>query len=302
MGGRVALVTGASRGIGRAVAMALAADGHRGGRLLRLRRHRRRRRRERPSRAWVVRRWRCRSTSSRKDSVDAAFTWVEDTWGKVEVLVSNAGIARDGLLLRMSDDQWAEVMHTNLDGAFHLLRRATPGMVRARWGRIVLVGSVVGLSGSAGQANYAAAKAGLVGLTRSVARELGARGITANLVAPRPHRHRHDRRAGRGPAVADGADRFRWPGSVPRRRSPRSWRSCAPTGPAMCPGRSSRSTAAWAWAIEPGPFHSSLVAGPGRLGRAPHEILGRVTVTARPLAATLPANARPWDDDRFPSA
>ena len=185
MGGRVALVTGASRGIGRAVAMALAADGHRvvacygsdaaagaetraaiesmGGEALAV-----------------------QVDVSRKDSVDAAFNWVEDTWGKVEVLVSNAGIARDGLLLRMSDDQWAEVMHTNLDGAFHLLRRATPGMVRARWGRIVLVGSVVGLSGSAGQANYAAAKAGLVGLTRSVARELGARGITANLVAPGP--------------------------------------------------------------------------------------------------------------------
>jgi 3-oxoacyl-[acyl-carrier protein] reductase len=123
---------------------------------------------------------------SRPDSVDAAFARVEETWGKVEVLVSNAGINRDGLVMRMGDDQWGEVLRTNLDGAFHLVRRASPGMVRARWGRIVLVGSVVGLSGSAGQANYGAAKAGLIGLTRTVARELGSRGITVNLVAPGP--------------------------------------------------------------------------------------------------------------------
>jgi len=88
--------------------------------------------------------------------------------------------------MRMGDDQWSEVLRTNLDGAFHVVRRATPGMVRARFGRIVLVGSVAGLSGSAGQANYGAAKAGLVGLTRAVARELGSRGITVNLVAPGP--------------------------------------------------------------------------------------------------------------------
>jgi len=185
MGGRIALVTGASRGIGRAVAVALAADGHRvatcfgsdaaagaetcraiealGGQAL-------------PVQVDV----------SRPESVDSAFAQVEEAWGKVEVLVSNAGINRDGLLLRMADDQWADVLRTNLDGAFHVVRRATPGMIRARWGRIVLVGSVVGLSGSAGQANYAAAKAGLVGLTRTVARELGSRGITANLVAPGP--------------------------------------------------------------------------------------------------------------------
>ncbi|MEA2826996.1 MAG: 3-oxoacyl-[acyl-carrier protein] reductase [Actinomycetota bacterium] len=185
MGGRVALVTGASRGIGRAVAMALAADGHRvaacfgsdagagaetcqaiestGGEALAV-----------------------QVDVSRPDSVDAAFARVEETWGKVEVLVSNAGINRDGLVMRMGDDQWGEVLRTNLDGAFHLVRRASPGMVRARWGRIVLVGSVVGLSGSAGQANYGAAKAGLIGLTRTVARELGSRGITVNLVAPGP--------------------------------------------------------------------------------------------------------------------
>ncbi len=185
MGGRVALVTGASRGIGRAVAVALAADGHRvavgygsdaaagaetcqaiestGGEALAI-----------------------QVDVSRPESVDAAFAQVEEAWGKVEVLVSNAGINRDGLLMRMGDDQWSEVLRTNLDGAFHVVRRATPGMVRARFGRIVLVGSVVALSGSPGQANYGAAKAGLVGLTRAVARELGSRGITVNLVAPGP--------------------------------------------------------------------------------------------------------------------
>ena len=120
-------------------------------------------------------------------SVDAAFTAVEEAFGgKVEVLVANAGINRDGLLMRMSDEQWGSVLRTNLDGPFHVIRRATSGMVRARWGRIVVIGSVVGLSGSAGQANYAAAKAGQVGLVRTVARELGSRNVTANLVAPGP--------------------------------------------------------------------------------------------------------------------
>jgi 3-oxoacyl-[acyl-carrier protein] reductase len=123
---------------------------------------------------------------SRPESIDAAFARAEDAWGKVEVLVSNAGINRDGLVMRMADEQWSEVLRTNLDGAFHAIRRATPGMVRARWGRMVLVGSVVALTGSAGQANYAAAKAGLIGLTRTMARELGSRGITVNLVAPGP--------------------------------------------------------------------------------------------------------------------
>ncbi|HVF13925.1 MAG TPA: 3-oxoacyl-[acyl-carrier-protein] reductase [Acidimicrobiales bacterium] len=185
MGGRVALVTGASRGIGRAVAVALAADGHRVATCFGS---------DAEAGAETCRVIESQGGESlavpvdvgRADSVDAAFARVEEEWGKVEVLVSNAGINRDGLLMRMGDDQWAEVLRTNLDGAFHLVRRATPGMVRARWGRIVLVGSVVALTGSPGQANYAAAKAGLIGLTRTVARELGSRGITANLVAPGP--------------------------------------------------------------------------------------------------------------------
>lgn len=185
MGGRVAFVTGASRGIGRACAVALGAEGHRvgvcyghddqgaeetckaveaaGGQALAVR-------------ADVV----------DQAAVDAAFTKVEDAFGRVEVLVANAGITRDGLFVRMSEEQWTDVLRTNLDGAFHALRRATPGMLRARFGRIVTVSSVGGLAGAAGQANYAAAKAGLIGLTRALARELGPRTVTANVVAPGP--------------------------------------------------------------------------------------------------------------------
>jgi 3-oxoacyl-[acyl-carrier protein] reductase len=119
-------------------------------------------------------------------AVDAAFSQVEEAFGRVEVVVANAGITRDGLLLRMDDAAWGDVLRTNLDGAFHTIRRAAPGMLRARFGRIVAVGSVTGLSGSAGQANYGAAKAGLIGLTRAVARELASRNVTANVVAPGP--------------------------------------------------------------------------------------------------------------------
>jgi NAD(P)-dependent dehydrogenase (short-subunit alcohol dehydrogenase family) len=119
-------------------------------------------------------------------SLDAAFSEIQSTWGPVQILVNNAGLTRDGLLLRMSDEQWSEVLRTNLDGAFLAIRRAAAGMIRGRYGRIVNVGSAVGSTGSAGQANYAAAKAGLIGLTRSVARELGSRKITCNLVAPGP--------------------------------------------------------------------------------------------------------------------
>jgi len=185
MGGRVALITGGSRGIGRAVASALARDGHR------------------IAFCYASDEAAAAETTSAVESqgadamavradvsdpaaVDAAFTSVEQAWGPVEVLVSNAGINRDGLLMRMTDEQWAAVLRTNLDGAFHAIRRAAPRMVRARWGRIVTVGSVVALTGSPGQANYAAAKAGLVGLTRATARELGGRNVTVNLVAPGP--------------------------------------------------------------------------------------------------------------------
>ncbi len=182
---RVALVTGASRGIGRACAVALAADGHRvavcyghddeGA----------------AETCALVEKEGAEALSVKADvrdpaALDSAFGEVESAFGPVELLVANAGINRDGLFLRMGDEQWSDVLRTDLDGAFYAMRRAARGMVRARFGRIVTVSSVVALSGSPGQANYAAAKAGLVGLTRAVARELGSRGITANVVAPGP--------------------------------------------------------------------------------------------------------------------
>jgi 3-oxoacyl-[acyl-carrier protein] reductase len=126
----------------------------------------------------------CDVTSA--ESVDAAFTATEERFGPVEVLVSNAGITHDGLLLRMNEQQFTSVVDTNLNGAYRVTKRAAQGMVRARSGRIVLISSVVGLLGSGGQANYAASKAGLVGLARSLARELGSRSITVNVVAPGP--------------------------------------------------------------------------------------------------------------------
>ncbi len=182
---RVAFVTGASRGIGRATAVALGAAGH-------------------PvafcyardeagaaetvaaieatgSKALAV-----RAAVEDAAAVDAAFTEVEAALGPVAVLVNNAGINRDGLVMRMTDDQWGDVLQVDLTGAFHTIRRATPKMMRARYGRIVNVSSIGGHIGSPGQANYAAAKAGLFGLSRSVARELGSRGITCNVVAPGP--------------------------------------------------------------------------------------------------------------------
>jgi 3-oxoacyl-[acyl-carrier protein] reductase len=174
--GRSVLVTGGNRGIGLAIARALAADGDRVAVTSRSG--------ELPSeleRAGVLA-VRCDVTDTA--SVDAAFTEVEQAHGPVEVVVANAGITHDTLLMRMTDDEFASVVDTNLAGAFRCARRASKGMIRLRRGRIILISSVVGLYGSPGQANYAASKAGLVGLARSITRELGGRGITANVVAP----------------------------------------------------------------------------------------------------------------------
>ncbi len=183
--GRVALVTGASRGIGRATAIALAQGGARvavgyasdvdaagetvaaitaaGGTAMPI-----------------------EISVEDRASVDQAFAAIEQDLGAVEILINNAGVTGDGLIVRMTDEQWDRVLDINLSGAFHTIRRAVPKMMRARFGRIVNVSSVVAHLGGPGQANYAAAKAGLLGLTRSVARELASRSITCNVVAPGP--------------------------------------------------------------------------------------------------------------------
>jgi 3-oxoacyl-[acyl-carrier protein] reductase len=169
--GRSVLVTGGSRGIGLAVARAFAAAGDRVAITYRSSGS--------PEGLFGV-----RADVTSADDVEAAFKAVEAEHGPVEVLVANAGITRDTLLLRMSDDDWQSVIDTNLTGAYRVAKRAARGMLRAHGGRMIFIASVVGLSGSAGQANYAATKAGLVGFARSVAREFGSRNITSNVVAP----------------------------------------------------------------------------------------------------------------------
>lgn len=168
---RSVLVTGGNRGIGRAIAEAFIAAGdhvavttRNGGA---------------PEGALDLR---CDITDP--EAVEAAFVAAEAAHGPVEVLVANAGITKDTLLLRMSEDDWSSVIDTNLTGSFRLAKRAAKGMLRLRRGRIIFISSVVGLMGSAGQVNYAASKAGLVGMARSLARELGSRSITANVVSP----------------------------------------------------------------------------------------------------------------------
>ena len=180
---RVALVTGASRGIGRAIALALGAAGcavcvnyraqaeaaeevvstisQAGGRAIAV-----------------------QGDIAKRDDVDALFRQVQEELGPVQILVNNAGIRHDALLLRLSDDDWDTVLDTNLRGAFMCTKAAMRSMVKARWGRVINISSVVGLIGNPGQANYAAAKAGLIGFTRAVAREVANRGITVNAVAP----------------------------------------------------------------------------------------------------------------------
>ncbi|MGC3993790.1 MAG: 3-oxoacyl-ACP reductase FabG [Propionicimonas sp.] len=168
---RSVVVTGGNRGIGRAIVEKFLAGGHRvasfdmGG--------------EPPEGVLGVT---CNVTDS--EQVDAAFKAAEEANGPVEVLIANAGITKDTLILRMSDADWDAVINVNLTGAFRVAKRAAKSMIRGKWGRIVFTGSVVGLYGSAGQVNYSSSKAALVGMARSLTRELGSRGVTANVVAP----------------------------------------------------------------------------------------------------------------------
>jgi 3-oxoacyl-[acyl-carrier protein] reductase len=184
-GGRVALVTGGTGGIGQAIARALAAAGH-------------------PVAIGYARDKEAAAACAAAIAADGGtaadvhvdvtvpgavndmFDEVEGSWGPVQILVNSAGITRDGLLVSMTDEDWLQVLRTNLDGPFYCIRRAIRPMMRARWGRIVNISSVAGMLGSAGQTNYSASKAGLIGLTRALARELAPKRITVNAVAPGP--------------------------------------------------------------------------------------------------------------------
>lgn len=199
---RVALVTGGSRGIGRAIAQRLAADGCR-----------------------VVVNYASNEVAAQETAaaitaaggeavaiqadvgnaaaVTDMFATIAENFGAVEVLVNNAGITRDGLLVRMGRDDWDDVIRTNLSSVYLCTKAAMRGMLRGRWGRIVSIASVAGISGNPGQANYAAAKAGIIGFTKSVAKEVGSRGITANVVAP--GFIETDMTAALGEGVTDGA-------------------------------------------------------------------------------------------------
>lgn len=168
---RVVLVTGGNRGIGRAIAERFVRDGYRVAVTARSG--------EGPEGTLTV-----RADVTDSGALDAAFTEVEAKLGPVEVVVANAGITRDMLLLRMSEEDFDTVVDTNLGGTFRVVKRASKGMLKAKFGRVILISSVVGLYGGAGQINYSSSKAALVGFARSLTRELGSRGITANVVAP----------------------------------------------------------------------------------------------------------------------
>ena len=168
---RTVLVTGGNRGIGKAIAEEFIKAGYRVAVTVRSG--------EGPAGSLSV-----KADVTDPVSLDAAFAEIEEKLGPVEILVANAGITKDTLLMRMTDEDFEDVLNTNLTGSFRVLKRATKGMMKAKFGRVILIGSVVGLLGSAGQVNYSAAKSGLVGMARSLTRELGGRGITANVVAP----------------------------------------------------------------------------------------------------------------------
>ena len=168
---RVALVTGGNRGIGYAISEELVSAGYKVAVTARSG--------QGPTGALTV-----VADVTDSGSLDLALSEVEQKLGPVEVLVANAGITKDNLLLRMSEEEFEEVINTNLTGVFRLVKRVTKGMLKAKFGRIILIGSVVGMYGSAGQVNYSASKSALVGMARSITRELGSKNITANVIAP----------------------------------------------------------------------------------------------------------------------
>ena len=168
---RTVLVTGGNRGIGKSIAEAFISAGYKVAVTVRSG--------EGPAGALSV-----KADVTDPTSLDAAFIEIEEKLGPVEILIANAGITKDTLLMRMTDEEFEDVVNTNLTGAFRVLRRATKGMIKQKYGRVILIGSVVALLGSPGQVNYSAAKSGLIGMARSLTRELGGRGITANVVAP----------------------------------------------------------------------------------------------------------------------
>jgi 3-oxoacyl-[acyl-carrier protein] reductase len=179
---RTALITGASRGIGRACALALAASGHR--LILAARSLEKLEETAEEARKLGVETFVLEMDLSSYSSVTGAISKAAKEFGRVDVLVNNGGITKDGLAMRMKQADWQMVLDTNLSGSFYAIQQVLPGMVRERWGRIVNISSVVGERGNPGQANYVASKAGVIGLTKSIAQEVGSRNITVNAVAP----------------------------------------------------------------------------------------------------------------------
>jgi len=179
---RTALVTGASRGIGKACALALAASGHR--LILAARSLENLEETAAATRAIGVETFTIAIDLASFESVSSSVSKAAKEFGRIDVLVNNGGVTKDGLAVRMKQTDWQLVLETNLSGSFYAIQQVLPGMMRERWGRIVNISSVVGEKGNAGQANYVASKAGLIGLTKSLAQEIGSRNITVNAVAP----------------------------------------------------------------------------------------------------------------------
>jgi 3-oxoacyl-[acyl-carrier protein] reductase len=182
LSGQTAVVTGASQGLGRAIALALAANGAKVACVARSAQKLAETVSAITAAGGQAEAFPCDVKESA--AVDSLIDGLAEKWGKIDILVNNAGVTGDNLILRMSDDEWDRVMNTSLRGAFHVTKAALRPMVRQRWGRVITVSSVSGVVGNAGQSNYAAAKAGLIGFTKSIAKEVASRNITANVIAP----------------------------------------------------------------------------------------------------------------------